>query len=157
MDSILHDSTDTDVGPASREYRRIELITGTVRRRHWSAEEKASLVAESFRAGHQHIGSRAASGVNRGLLQTWRRHATQEAEQRRRPRSYRFASRSRFPARRENGEPAVLAPDVRKARLPGQQDKGTIEIEAGDMHVRVHGSVDLEALRTVLAKLERQR
>jgi hypothetical protein len=30
------------------DYRRIELITGTTRRRRWTAEEKAGLVAESL-------------------------------------------------------------------------------------------------------------
>jgi transposase len=30
-------------------YRRIELITGTVRRRRWTNDEKATIVAESTR------------------------------------------------------------------------------------------------------------
>ena len=33
------------------EYRRIELITGVVRRRRWTASEKAALVAESLEPG----------------------------------------------------------------------------------------------------------
>ena len=32
----------------SDEYRRIELITGSVRRRRWTAEEKATIIAESL-------------------------------------------------------------------------------------------------------------
>jgi len=32
-------------------YRRIELITGEARRRPWSAEEKARILAESFQPG----------------------------------------------------------------------------------------------------------
>src|SRR6267378_585093 len=32
-------------------YRRIEVITGQRRRRRWTAEEKAGIVAESFEAG----------------------------------------------------------------------------------------------------------
>lgn len=155
MDSVLHDATDADVGLASREYRRIELISGPVRRRHWSAEEKASLVAESFRPGINISGLARRAGVNRGLLQTWRRHATQEAGN---------AGATFIPIRveepvsgtGENGEPAVL-PRALESSSPGRQDAGMIEIEAGDMHIRVHGSVDLEALRTVLAKLERRR
>ena len=39
-----HQDTNKDVGA----YRRMELITGTVRRRAWSAEERARIVAESF-------------------------------------------------------------------------------------------------------------
>jgi hypothetical protein len=32
----------------SDEYRRIELITGSVRRRRWTAPEKAAIIAESL-------------------------------------------------------------------------------------------------------------
>jgi transposase len=32
-------------------YRRIELITGTLRRRRWTAAEKSALVAESLQPG----------------------------------------------------------------------------------------------------------
>jgi transposase len=32
-------------------YRRIEVITGERRRRQWTAEEKARIVAESFEEG----------------------------------------------------------------------------------------------------------
>ena len=42
-----HQDTNKDVGA----YRRMELITGTVRRRAWSAEERARIVAESFEPG----------------------------------------------------------------------------------------------------------
>ena len=36
---------------AKRGYRRIELLTGPGRRRRWSAEEKARIVAETLRPG----------------------------------------------------------------------------------------------------------
>ena len=44
-----HDTRDArnDVGG----YRRIELITGTERRRRWSDEERAQILAESFAPG----------------------------------------------------------------------------------------------------------
>jgi transposase len=32
-------------------YRRIELITGETRRRRWTTEEKAEILAESFQPG----------------------------------------------------------------------------------------------------------
>ena len=61
------------------EYRRIELITGVVRRRRWSAAEKAALVAESLQPGINVSALARRCGVNRGLLQTWRRAAMREA------------------------------------------------------------------------------
>ena len=51
-------------------YRRIELITGTVRRRRWTIEEKAAIVTESRRAGVNISDVARRFGVNRGLLQT---------------------------------------------------------------------------------------
>ena len=35
----------------SDDYRRIELITGTPRRRHWSTEQKLQIIEESLEAG----------------------------------------------------------------------------------------------------------
>ena len=32
----------------SEEYQRIELITGTARRRRWSTEQKLRIIEESF-------------------------------------------------------------------------------------------------------------
>jgi|SRR5579859_3500451 len=155
MDSILSDVAGF-ARRDNREYRRIEVITGTVRRRRWTAEEKASLVAESFRPGINVSELARRFGVNRGLLQTWRRRATQSVEN---------AAAAFVPIRVEepgfsvasNAKPAVAVSQSSESLSPGQQEKGTIEIEAGGMHIRVHGSVDLEALRTVLARLERRR
>jgi transposase len=47
-------------------YRRIEVITGQRRRRHWKAEEKARIVAESFEEGGQYFRGRLGHGVFRG-------------------------------------------------------------------------------------------
>ena len=60
-------------------YRRIELITGTMRRRRWTIEEKAAIVEESRRPGVNVSDVARRFGVNRGLLQTWRRRAMGEA------------------------------------------------------------------------------
>lgn len=54
MDGYRHDA-DT--------YRRIEVITGDRRRRDWSAEEKARIVAESGKHPSSHAGERRARDV----------------------------------------------------------------------------------------------
>src|SRR4051794_22090206 len=61
------------------EYRRIELITGSRRRRQWTAEAKAAVVAESLKPGINVSALARRCGVNRALLQTWRREAMREA------------------------------------------------------------------------------
>nr|WP_283810748.1 transposase [Bradyrhizobium ivorense] len=54
-------------------YRRVEVITGERRRRRWTDEEKARIVAESLeeRANISEVARR--NGVVRGLLTVWRR------------------------------------------------------------------------------------
>jgi transposase-like protein len=51
--------------------RRIELITGERRRRQWTAEETAPIVAESFEEG-ANISRSRRNGVVGGLLTVWR-------------------------------------------------------------------------------------
>jgi transposase len=127
------------------EYRRIELITGAARRRRWSEAEKAALVAESLRPGVNVSDLARRSGVNRGLLQTWRRMSMREAPDR--------------------GE--VFVPlRIQDAPPPGASDEasgsgsaapaGTIELESGGLRVRFSGPVDATALRLVLGRLGRR-
>jgi transposase len=65
-----------DAMPDARQeggsYRRIELITGERRRRQWTAEVKARIVAESFEEGANISEVARRNGVVRGLLTVWR-------------------------------------------------------------------------------------
>ena len=54
-------------------YRRIELITGRRQRRNWTDEEKARIVAESAEPDVNISAVARGWGVNRGLLNVWRR------------------------------------------------------------------------------------
>ncbi|MDK1389928.1 transposase [Sinorhizobium sp. 8-89] len=65
MDEVRHEG----------RYRRIEVITGRRQRRNWTDEEKARILAESA-APDVNISAIARRwGVNRGLLNVWRREA----------------------------------------------------------------------------------
>ena len=57
----------------SEEYRRIELITGTARRRSWSTEQKLRIIEESFEAGETVSSAARRHGVAPNLLYRWRR------------------------------------------------------------------------------------
>jgi len=110
-------------------YRRIELITGTVRRRRWSNDEKSTIVAESTRPGVNVAEVARRFGVNRGLLQTWRRKAIGE--------------RPVFVPLRVEG---MVAADNNKDRTSTSRSAavetdastrpGTVEIESGGVRVR---------------------
>ena len=53
-------------------YQRVEVITGRQRRRRWTAEEKARIVAESLEANANISDVARRHGVARGLLTAWR-------------------------------------------------------------------------------------
>jgi transposase len=130
-------------------YRRIELITGTARRRRWTNEEKAAIVAESARPGVNVAAVARRFGVNRGLLQTWRRKANGEMPV--------------FVPLRVEG--MIAATDNNKDRTNPPRDvavetdastrPGTLEIESGGMRVRFSGPVDATALRLVMMHIGR--
>ena len=74
MDSNNHDAMHQHRHDDA-SYNRIELITGIRRRRRWTDEEKAEIVAASLHPGVNISDVARHYGVNRGLLQTWRRAA----------------------------------------------------------------------------------
>ena len=61
----------------SDDYRRIELITGTVRRRHWTTEQKLLIIGESFQSGETVSSAARRRGVAPNLLYRWRRLMTE--------------------------------------------------------------------------------
>jgi transposase len=147
-------------------YRRIELITGDARRRVWTEEEKAQILAESFEPGAKVSDVARRHGMNRGLLWTWRHQARKRGpggEQTFVP--VRIVDESAAPAAATAVGPSVVsvsaapsvsasaaaAPDGVNARSPS----GTIEIEIGGARVRISGAVDTAILRQVLTQLGR--
>ena len=56
-------------------YQRVEVITGRRRRRDWSDEEKARILAESAEPEVNISEVARRNGVSRGLLNVWRRKA----------------------------------------------------------------------------------
>lgn len=137
------------------EYRRIELITGTARRRRWTAEEKAAVVARSFEPGINVSALARRCGINRGQLHTWRRDAMREAE---------VPVAAFVPVRLEAALPTneigapVGPPPVEPpaGSIGSVLPSGMIEIEVGGLRVRLSGAVDLGALRTVLSHVGRR-
>jgi transposase len=54
-------------------FRRVEVLTGTPRRRRWSAAEKAAIVAESWAPGAVASTVALRHGLHRNQLYMWRR------------------------------------------------------------------------------------
>jgi transposase len=136
-------------------YRRIEVITGSVRRRRWTAAEKSALVAESLQAGINVSDLARQRGVSRGLLQTWRRAAMRQSPE---------LGQLFVPLRIvESATPESAGPAKSGRELPSPSTGGspphsaigTLEIESAGMCARFSGPVDTAALRLVLAHVGR--
>ena len=136
-------------------YRRLELITGSKRRRARSAREKASIVAETFAPGANVSEIARHHGLNRGLLFTWRRQVRRALPD---PVADATSEGGRIPAfvpveiGDVVGRPAVpIASDAQSATLLATTP--VIEIVTGTMTVRVPTGVDAATLATVMAIL----
>ena len=130
-------------------YRRIELITGTVRRRRWTNDEKATIVAESTRPGVNIAEVARRFGVNRGLLQTWRRKAIGEA-------SVFVPLRVEGLVVTDNNKDHTNSPRSMAVETDASTRPGSLEIECGGIRVRFSGPVDATALRLVMMHIGRR-
>src|SRR6266436_6461799 len=69
-------------------YQRVEVITGRQRRRRWTAEEKARIVAESLEADANISDVARRHGLARGLLTAWRRQFSSDVGRQERQQSF---------------------------------------------------------------------
>ena len=132
-DDDSHNSSFTASTKAG-EFRRVEVITGTARRRAWSSREKARLVAESLEPGASVSQIARRNGVSPGQLFTWRRDAK--------------ASANSGPAA---STPAFVPVSISEAASPSRQPSSSIEIEVHGARIHVRSGVDEAVLRTVLS------
>jgi len=135
-------------------YRRVEVITGERRRRRWTGEEKARIVAESFEEGANISEVARRNGVSRGLLTVWRRQiaaaVTGKAQ------SFVPIQIGAGSAGETAGESERASPAQTKAleiAAPSAKVCGVIEIEVSGARIRVEPGVELATLATVLAAL----
>ena len=110
-------------------FRRVEVITGVGRRRRWSLEEKARIVAESLDPATTSSAVARRYGLHVSQLLTWRQ-------------------RLAAPVAREapGFVPVLLAEDDATSVTVA----GRMEIALGPAVVRVGADVDAAALRRVL-------
>ena len=143
MDSSGHQGSDQG-RHQGESYRRIEVITGPVRRRRWTTDEKARILVESLAPGARISDVARRHNLNRGLLQAWRRQAQQGTPTDRAVPAF---------------VPVCCVDDVAPApvALPTPAEPsaspGVIELETGSLRVRFSGPVDAAALRLVLEQL----
>jgi transposase len=127
-------------------YRRIELITGRRQRRSWTPEEKARIVEESAEPDVNISAVARRWGVNRGLLNVWRREAGLTAPGVGRPSS----RQPLFVPVTVVGDPILQQAATADGR---GVSPGRIEIEINGVRMVVTGSVAPDLARAMLAAL----
>ena len=128
-----------------------EILSGPERRRRWSSEEKAGIVAEVMLPGATVTEIARRYGISRGLLYTWRREAGHG-----RASDCAATSLPDFvPAMiADPSEPSTRSTMASERSSAGAKSTGTIEIALpGAVHVTVRGRVEERMLRAVLSAL----
>jgi transposase len=74
-------SERNDVSKVSRPAQRLEIFTGAGRRRAWTAEQKAAIVAESLEDGAPVSQIARRHGLTPQQVFAWRRQARREADE----------------------------------------------------------------------------
>jgi transposase len=124
---------DTELLPKSEPARRVEVFTGAGRRRDWTREQKAEIVAECNRDGASVSAVARRHGLTPQQLFGWRRDARRQAEE-----------RVTVPA----FAPVVVEPE---AAMPAAgPELYVIEVVIGAVTVRVPRGVDSATLEAVV-------
>lgn len=108
--------------PKSEPVRRLEIFTGAGRRRSWSTEQKAQIVAESVAGGTSVSAVARRHGLTPQQVFAWRRQASGGG----------------------------VANSGRLSFAPVVVSQSTIEIEFAGMTIRVSAGSDAATLRAVL-------
>jgi transposase len=150
FDHSVDRSDDTKEVWSPARPRRIEVITGVERRRKWSAQEKAAIVAESLTEGAVVSDVARRHGLSPQQVFGWRARLRDALEG-----SASDAAPAFVPAIVEDEPPSPAAAVLPAAVAMGAADvnPAPIEIALGGVIVRVRGEADPRALMTVLKAL----
>jgi transposase len=124
--------------------RRIEVFTGAGRRRKWSAEAKATIVAESYAGSVGEVADRY--GLAKNQLFSWRREARAKAAAE--PGASTFVRVIVEPA------PAPAAVPHPKRLRRHRRGEGSIELEISGVTVRVERGADADTIVAVIRALK---
>jgi transposase len=131
----VEDGVPSNLPIDGHSFRRVEVLTGTPRRRRWSAAEKAAIVAESQAPGAQTSEIALRYGLHRNQLYDWRRE---------------FGTM----AGNAIAEADAQGPDFIPVVAEAGSGSAVIEIEIGGAIVRVRVGVDSALLGKVLRLLK---
>lgn len=127
--------------------RRFEVFTGAGRRRDWSAEDKARIVAESFEPGETVSAVARRHALSPQQLFTWRREIRKAAE-----------AMPAFVPAVATPEPTFApkrpAPRLRSKRRTRQRRAAAIEIDVAGVRVTIENGASPATIAAVLGALK---
>lgn len=127
--------------------RRFEVFTGAGRRRDWSAEDKARIVAESFEPGETVSAVARRHALSPQQLFTWRREIRKAAE-----------AMPAFVPAVATPEPASasdrMARTPRQKRRARQRRAAAIEIDVAGVRVTIENGASPATIAAVLGALK---
>ena len=132
-------------------YQRVEVITGRQRRRRWTVEEKARIVAESLEANANISDVARRHGVARGLLTTWRRQLSSDGRDREPQQSFATVKIDDVASVSTGATPYSEKPNAAATALLAARSRARIEIDIAGARIRVESGVDHATLTMVLA------
>ncbi|XSC43479.1 IS66-like element accessory protein TnpA [Bradyrhizobium sp. RDT10] len=144
---------DTVRSATTEPVRRLEVFTGAGRRRKWSDEDKARIVAETVAGGESVCAVARRHGLSPQQLFGWRRQLREAAAGDSEAEELQFV-------------PAVVdavaqAPVVRRqrqaSRYKSQPDIGTVEIEVDGVTIRVGRGADANMIAALVQALKASR
>ena len=135
----------------SGTYQRVEVITGRQRRRRWTAEEKARIVAESLEANANISDVARRHGVARGLLTAWRRQLSSDGISQEPQQGFAAVKIDTVAALSNDAARYSAESNVVATALPAVRSRGRIEIDIAGARIRVESGVDQATLAMVLA------
>jgi transposase len=135
-------------------YRRVEEITGERRRRRWTGEEKARIVAETLEQGANISEVARRNGVARGLLTVWRRQVA-AAVVGEAPSFVPIQIGIESGGGTANESERTSSAQARPLKITDPPIKvcGVVEIELSGARIRVEPGVELATLSMVLSAL----
>jgi transposase len=140
---------DTVDNANTKPVHRLEVFTGAGRRRTWSAEDKALIVAEILASGDSVSAVARRHGLSPQQLFGWRRELQDSKTALSHPEELQFvpavlAAASSQPVRRQHRTP----------RRRAEPDAGMIEVEIDGVIVRVGHGADAKTVTAVLRALK---
>ena len=142
---------DTVHSAITEPVRRLEVFTGTGRRRTWSAEDKARIVAESVTSGESVCAVARRHGLSPQQLFGWRRQL-QACLQLQAPRQLHRCSCRR--SWKRHCRSARLAARQRNRRRQVDRTSGMIEVEIDGVTVRVGRGAEAKTVAAVMRALK---